>query len=65
MALWLYRAQHLTIFGLLFVLLVVFTLWQGAGQSIRLARMTGRFPLVDLARAGPAVADRPGRHVAG
>jgi hypothetical protein len=27
---------------------VVFTLWQGAGQSIRLARMTGRFPLIEL-----------------
>jgi Zn-dependent protease len=48
-AFWIYRLQHLTIFGLLFVLLVVFTLWQGAGQSIRLARMTRRFPLVDLA----------------
>jgi Zn-dependent protease len=48
-ALWLYRLDTLTIFGLLFVLLVVFTLWQGAGQSIRLARMTRRFPLVDLA----------------
>ncbi|WP_425394365.1 site-2 protease family protein [Actinoplanes subtropicus] len=49
-ALWLYRLQTLTLFGLLFVLLVVFTLWQGAGQSIRLARMTRRFPQVDLAR---------------
>ncbi|WP_203781416.1 site-2 protease family protein [Paractinoplanes rishiriensis] len=49
-ALWLYRLEHLTLFGLLFVLLVVFTLWQGAGQSIRLARMTRRFPLVDLRR---------------
>jgi Zn-dependent protease len=49
-ALWLYRVQTLTLFGLLFVLLVVFTLWQGAGQSIRLARMTRRFPQVDLAR---------------
>ena len=47
-ATWLYRVHTLTIFGLLFVLLVVFTLWQGAGQSIRLARMTRRFPLVDL-----------------
>jgi Zn-dependent protease len=44
----LYRLNLLTLFGLLFVLLVVFTLWQGAGQSIRLARMTRRFPLVDL-----------------
>lgn len=48
-AVWLYRLNTLTIFGLVFVLLVVFTLWQGAGQSIRLARMTRRFPLVDLA----------------
>ncbi len=38
----------ITLFGLLFILLVVVTLWQGAGQSIRLARMTRRFPLVDL-----------------
>ncbi|WP_411267360.1 site-2 protease family protein [Actinoplanes sp. KI2] len=49
-ALWLYRLQTLTLFGLLFVVLVVFTLWQGAGQSIRLARMTRRFPMIDLAR---------------
>ncbi len=45
----LYRLNLLTLFGLMFILLVVFTLWQGAGQSIRLARMTRRFPLVDLA----------------
>jgi hypothetical protein len=45
----LYRLNVLTMFGLVFVLLVVFTLWQGAGQSIRLARMTRRFPLIDLA----------------
>ncbi len=45
----LYQLQILTLLGLLFVLLVAFTLWQGAGQSIRLARMTRRFPLVDLA----------------
>jgi Zn-dependent protease len=44
----LFRRDRLTIFGVLFVLLVVFTLWQGAGQSIRLARMTRRFPLIDL-----------------
>ncbi|MEU4244146.1 site-2 protease family protein [Actinoplanes sp. NPDC026619] len=48
-AIWLYRLEFITLFGLAFVLLVVFTLWQGAGQSIRLARMTRRFPLVDLA----------------
>jgi Zn-dependent protease len=44
----LYHAGVITVFGLLFILLVVVTLWQGAGQSIRLARMTRRFPLVDL-----------------
>ena len=44
----LYQLNLLTVFGLLFIMLVVFTLWQGAGQSIRLARMTRRFPLVDL-----------------
>jgi Zn-dependent protease len=47
--LWLYRLQVITLFGMVFVLLVVVTLWQGAGQSIRLARMTRRFPMVDLA----------------
>ncbi|HEU4347280.1 MAG TPA: site-2 protease family protein [Actinoplanes sp.] len=45
----LYRLNVITPFGLIFILLVVFTLWQGAGQSIRLARMTRRFPLIDLA----------------
>jgi Zn-dependent protease len=44
----LYRLEMITLFGLVFILLVVLTLWQGAGQSIRLARMTRRFPLVDL-----------------
>ena len=47
-ATWLYRGGVITVFGLLFVLLVVFVLWQGAGQSIRLARMTRRFPMIDL-----------------
>jgi hypothetical protein len=37
-------------FGLAFMLLVAFTLWQGAGQSIRAARISRRFPLIDLAR---------------
>ena len=51
--LFLYQLQVITLFGLLFVILVVLTLWQGAGQSIRLARMTRRFPLIrpgELAR---------------
>jgi Zn-dependent protease len=45
----LYQLDLVTLFGVVFILLVVFTLWQGAGQSLRLARMTRRFPLVDLA----------------
>ncbi|MEV6597515.1 site-2 protease family protein [Actinoplanes sp. NPDC051346] len=61
----LYRLQVLTLFGLLFILLVAFTLWQGAGQSIRLARMTRRFPLVDLAAlARPLVAVPSGTSIA-
>lgn len=37
-------------FGLVLMLLVSLTLWQGAGQSIRAARVSRRFPLVDLRR---------------
>ncbi|MEU8009738.1 site-2 protease family protein [Micromonospora parva] len=37
------------------MLLVAVTLWRGAGQSIRAARVSRRFPLIDLARlARPA-----------
>ncbi|MEJ3750960.1 M50 family metallopeptidase [Actinomycetes bacterium KLBMP 9797] len=43
-------AGVLSMFGLVFMLLVAFTLWQGAGQSIRMARISRRFPLIDLAR---------------
>ncbi|WP_392567324.1 M50 family metallopeptidase [Micromonospora echinofusca] len=32
------------------MLLVAFTLWRGAGQSIRMARISRRFPLIDLFR---------------
>lgn len=46
--LFLYQLNVITLFGLIFILLVVLTLWQGAGQSIRLARMTRRFPLIEL-----------------
>jgi Zn-dependent protease len=45
----LYQQRVLTLFGVIFVLFVTSTLWQGAGQSIRLARMTRRFPLINLA----------------
>ncbi|HEX5596989.1 MAG TPA: site-2 protease family protein [Micromonosporaceae bacterium] len=37
-------------FGLALMLLVSFTLWQGAGQSVRSARISRRFPLIDLQR---------------
>jgi len=44
-------------FGLVLMLLVALTLWQGASQAIRVARISRRFPLVDLARlARPIVA---------
>lgn len=43
-----YQIGLLTLFGMVFVLLVTLTLWHGAGQSIRLGRMTGRFPLINL-----------------
>jgi Zn-dependent protease len=36
--------------GLLFLVLVAFTLWRGAGQSIKLAQISRRFPLIDLRR---------------
>jgi hypothetical protein len=61
----LYRLNLITLFGLIFILLVVFTLWQGAGQSIRLARMTSRFPMVDLgALAKPVFAVASGTPLA-
>lgn len=41
------------------MLLVAFTLWRGAGQSIRLARVTRRFPLIDLSRLARPVCAVP------
>jgi len=38
----------LTPFGFVFMALVAFTLWQGATAAIRLARISARFPLIDL-----------------
>ncbi|MEE6259920.1 site-2 protease family protein [Plantactinospora sonchi] len=38
------------VLGLGLVLLVAVTLWQGAGQAIRAARISRRFPLIDLSR---------------
>jgi Zn-dependent protease len=39
-----------SLFGLVFMLLIALTLWQGAGQAIRYARISRRFPLIDVAR---------------
>ena len=44
----LYAAALLSPIGLVFMLLVAFTLWQGATGAIRLARITSRLPLIDL-----------------
>jgi Zn-dependent protease len=49
----------LTTFGLAFLLLVTFVLYQGAGQSIRLGRMSRRFPLVDLGELARPVLSVP------
>lgn len=48
LAVMLYTAASLAPFGMLFMLLVAFTLWQGASAAIRLARISSRFPLIDL-----------------
>ncbi len=41
--------DHLAPVALPLMLLVAVTLWRGAGQSIRAARVSRRFPLIDLA----------------
>ncbi|MFI6263623.1 M50 family metallopeptidase [Micromonospora sp. NPDC051006] len=41
------------------MLLVAFTLWRGAGQSIRYARVSRRFPLIDLSRLARPVCPVP------
>jgi hypothetical protein len=46
-------------FGLVLLLLVALTLWQGAGQAIRVARVSRRFPLVDLARLARPIVSVP------
>jgi Zn-dependent protease len=48
-----------TVFGMVFLVLVALTLWQGAGQSIRLARMSRRFPMIDLGRLAHPVLPVP------
>lgn len=55
----LYYGAVLQPLGLALTLLVAVTLWQGAGQAIRLARISRRFPLVDLARLARPVFQVP------
>jgi Zn-dependent protease len=43
-------AGIVSLFGLAFMLLIALTLWQGAGQAIRFAKISRRFPLIDVAR---------------
>ncbi|KAB1946072.1 peptidase M50 [Micromonospora sp. ALFpr18c] len=43
-------ADYLAPLALPLMLLVAFTLWRGAGQAIRAARVSRRFPLIDLSR---------------
>jgi Zn-dependent protease len=49
-ALLLYGTRIFSAFGMIFMLLVALTLWQGATQAIRLAKISSRFPLIDLIR---------------
>lgn len=53
-------ADQLRPLGLLLALLVAAVVWQGAGQSIRLARISRRFPLIDLARLARPLFPVPG-----
>lgn len=46
----LYLVDAVGVFGLVFLLLVALTLWQGATASVRVAQVSGRLPLVDVDR---------------
>jgi Zn-dependent protease len=46
----LFLLDMFSMFGLVFMLLIAATLWQGASQAIRLARISRRFSLIDLGR---------------
>lgn len=52
-------ARLLAPLALPLMLLVAFTLWRGAGQSIRVARVSRRFPLIDLSRLARPVLTVP------
>jgi Zn-dependent protease len=55
----LFSGRLLGAFGFAFMMLVAFTLWQGASGAIRLARIGARFPLVDLHRLARPVYQVP------
>lgn len=55
----LYAGNLLSPFGFVFMSLVAFTLWQGASAAIRLARISARFPLIDLHRLARPVFSVP------
>jgi len=46
----LYMVQFISLFGLVFLLLVALTLWQGAGASVKVALASVRVPLIDVDR---------------
>lgn len=49
-AVWLYAIGLVSFFGLVLMVLVAFSLWQGASLSLRVARVSGRLPLIDVDR---------------
>ncbi|HEY8473992.1 MAG TPA: site-2 protease family protein [Natronosporangium sp.] len=49
-AVWLYATGLVSFFGLVLMVLVAASLWQGASLSARVARVSGRLPLIDVDR---------------
>jgi Zn-dependent protease len=49
-AVWLYAVGLVSPFGLVLMILVAFSLWQGASLSARVARVSGRLSLIDVDR---------------
>lgn len=49
-AVWLYVSGWVSEFGLVLMILVAFSLWQGATVSARVARLSGMVPLIDVDR---------------
>jgi Zn-dependent protease len=49
-AIWLYAVGLVSEFGLVLMILVAFSLWQGASLSARVARVSGRLSQIDVGR---------------